>query len=129
MSFEFNWSNHYEEQEAVTANGGNIQHTLERGVDKATVAAHDAIDSVSSSTRPALGRLVSNAHGAVDRAGVPATHAAGAVGVKGDQLNESGKRVAERAGGYVREHPMASLGWQWLPDMFSAVCFRLDRAS
>ncbi len=97
-------------KETVSANGGNFQHTLEHGVDKATVAAHDTIDSVSDAARPALDHLVSSAHGAVDRAGVAATHAAGTVGVKGDQLNASGKRVAERAGGYVREHPMASLG-------------------
>jgi len=94
----------------VTANGGQIQHTLERGADKATAAAHDAIDLAADVARPAIDTVVSNAHGAVDRAGVAATHAAGAVGVKGDQLNESGKRMAERAGGYVREHPVASLG-------------------
>ncbi len=97
-------------KEAVTGNGGNFQHTLEHGVDKATVAAHDTIDSVSDAARPALDHLVSSAHGAVDRAGVAAAHAAGTVGVKGDQLNAGGKRMVERAGGYVREHPVASLG-------------------
>lgn len=94
----------------VAANGGNIQHTLERGADKATAAAHDAIDLAADATRPAIDSAVSSAHGAVDRAGVAATHAAGAVGVKGDQLNDSGRRMVERAGGYVREHPVASLG-------------------
>ena len=97
-------------KKTVTANGGNIQHTLERGADKATAAAHDAIDLAADATRPAIDSIVSNAHGAVDRAGVAATHAAGAVGVKGDHLNDEGKRLVERAGGYVREHPVASLG-------------------
>lgn len=97
-------------EKTATAKGGNFQHTLEQGVDKATVAAHDTIDTVSDAARPAFDHLVSSAHGAVDSAGVAATHAAESVGNKGDQLNASGKRIVERAGGYVREHPVASLG-------------------
>jgi len=94
----------------VSAHGGEFQHTLERGVDVTTMAAHHTIDSVSKAARPALDHLVSGAHGAVDSAGVAATHAAETLGVKGDRLNESGKRIVERASGYVREHPVASLG-------------------
>jgi ElaB/YqjD/DUF883 family membrane-anchored ribosome-binding protein len=94
----------------VAANGGNIQHTLEHGVETATAAAHDSIDSVSHAARPALDHLVAGAHGAVDRAGVAATHAAGTLGVKGDQLNDSSQRIIERAGSYVRENPVVSLG-------------------
>jgi len=90
--------------------GGNIQHTLERGADKATVAAHHAIDSAADATRPALDHLVANAHATVDHAGVAATHAAEALGVKGDQLNEGSRRVIERASVYVRENPVTSLG-------------------
>ena len=97
-------------KKTVAANGGNFQHTLEHGVDKATIAAHDTIDSVSDAARPALDHLVSSAHGAVDRAGVAATHAAGSLGARGDQLNAGGQRMVERASGYVREHPVASLG-------------------
>jgi ElaB/YqjD/DUF883 family membrane-anchored ribosome-binding protein len=90
-------------------NGGNIQHTLERGADKATVAAHDAIDSAADATRPAIDHMVANAHETVDRAGVAATHAAGALGVKGDQLNASSQRIIERASVYVRENPVTSI--------------------
>lgn len=92
------------------ANGGDLQHTLEQGVERATGAAHQTIDSVSDAAQPAIENLRSGAHKAVDSAGDAATHAAGAVGVKGDQLQEKGKIIAERAGGYVREHPVASLG-------------------
>jgi len=91
-------------------NGGNIQHTLERGADKATIAAHDAIDSAADATRPALDHLVTNAHATVDHAGVAATHAAEALGVKGDQLSASSQRLIERASVYVRENPATSLG-------------------
>lgn len=94
----------------LPTNGGNFQDTLERGVDAATVAAHDTIDSVSDAARPALDRMTSGAHSAVDRAGAAATNAAGTLGVKGDQLNASGKRMVNRAENYMQEHPMASLG-------------------
>jgi ElaB/YqjD/DUF883 family membrane-anchored ribosome-binding protein len=95
---------------AVAANGGNLQHALEHGVDAATTAAHHTIDSVSDAAGPALSHIVSSAHGAVDRAGVAATHGAGTLGLKGDQLSDGGKQIAERAGSYLREHPLASLG-------------------
>lgn len=92
------------------ANADNLQHTLEHGVERATAAAHHGIDSVSDAAQPAIEHLRASAHQAVDSAGGAATHAAGALGGKGDQLQDSGKRVVERAGGYVREHPVASLG-------------------
>ena len=91
-------------------NGGDIQHSLERGAKRATVAAHDAIDSAVDTTGPALDNAVASAHETVDRAGAAATTVAGAVGVKGDQLNDSGKRIVERASVYVRENPVTSLG-------------------
>jgi ElaB/YqjD/DUF883 family membrane-anchored ribosome-binding protein len=94
----------------AAAKGGNIQHTLEHSVETATSAAHDSIDSVSLAARPALDHLVASAHSAVDGAGVAATHAAGTLGVRGDQLNDSGHRMVERAGSYVRENPVVCLG-------------------
>lgn len=97
-------------QTKASVNGGNIQNSLEHGADVATVAAHDAIDTAADATRPALDHLVANAHETVDRVGEVATSAAGALGVKGDQLNDGSKRVIERASVYVRENPVTSLG-------------------
>ena len=97
-------------QTKAPVNGGNIQHSLERGADKATVAAHGAIDSAAEATRPALDHLVASAHETVDRVGVAATNAAGTLGVKGDQMNDGSARMMERAGVYVRENPVTSLG-------------------
>lgn len=94
----------------MAANGSNLQSTLEHSVDVATVAAHRTIDSASDKARPALDQLVSGAHGAVDRAGVAATSAAGTLGLKGEQLNVNTQRIVDQAQGYVREHPVASLG-------------------
>ena len=94
----------------TATNGGDLEHKLEHGVERATGAAHHSIDSMSDAAQPAIENLRSGAHTAVDSAGNAATHAAGALGVKGDQLQEKGKEIVERAGVYVREHPMASLG-------------------
>lgn len=89
---------------------GTLQHSLERGVDKATAAAHESIDSVSEAARPALDHMTSSAHTAVDRAGIAAGHAAGTVGGKGDRMNATSQKLIEQAGGFVRENPVASLG-------------------
>ena len=94
----------------VAANGGNIQHSLEKGADKAVLAAHGAIDSAAEAARPAIDNMAANAHEAVNRAGVAAGNAAGALGVKGDQLHDGGKRLVERTGTYVQENPVTSLG-------------------
>jgi len=93
-----------------TANGGTLQESLERGVDKATAAAHESVDSVSEAAHPAIDHMTTSAHTAVKRAGVVAGHAAETVGGKGDQLNAKGQKLFEQAGGYVRENPIASLG-------------------
>jgi len=92
------------------AHDSTLQHTLERGVDKATNVAHESIDSVSEAARPALDHMTSSAHSAVDRAGIAAGHAAEVVGDKGDRINATGQKLIEQAGGFVRENPVASLG-------------------
>ena len=89
---------------------GTLKHTLERGVEKASAAAHESIDSVSEAARPALDHMTSSAHSAVDRAGIAVGHAAGTVGNKGDRLNATSQKLIEQAGGFVRENPVASLG-------------------
>jgi len=86
-------------EQTLAANGGNFQHLLEKGVDTATAVAHHTINAISDAARPA-----------VDRVGLTASHAAGSLGVHGNQLNDQGKRMVERAEGYVRQNPVASLG-------------------
>lgn len=94
----------------VAANADHVQHSMERGVKVATGAAHDSIRSMSDAAHPALDNLASNAHVAVDRAGDAATQAAKTLGARGDQINASGKRAVEKAGTFVNENPLASLG-------------------
>jgi ElaB/YqjD/DUF883 family membrane-anchored ribosome-binding protein len=84
--------------------------TITRTVDDASAGAHSAIDSVSSAARPAVDRLASGAHEAVDKIAGAATQAADALEVKGEQLKGVQVRVMDECRGYVREHPVASLG-------------------
>lgn len=95
---------------AVATNADHLQQSMEHGVNRATDAAHDSIRSISEAAHPALDNLASNAHVVVDRAGAAATQAAKTLGTKGDQLNAGGKRAIERAGAFVNENPVASLG-------------------
>jgi len=95
---------------AVATNSDHVQRSMEHGVKKATDAAQDSIRSISDAAHPALDHWVSNAHVAVDRAGEVASQAAKVLGARGDQLNEGGKRAFARAGAYVNENPVATLG-------------------
>ena len=92
----------------VTAN--ESRSTLVRGVDHATVGAHDTINSVSDAARPAVERMTSSAHEAVDKVAGVATQAAETLGKKGEQLKSVQENVVESARGYMRDHPVASLG-------------------
>lgn len=94
----------------LASNSNQVQHSMERGVKVATSAAHDSISSLSDAAHPAFDKLASTAHVAVDRAGVAATQTAKTLGARGDQLNASGKRAVERAGAFVNDNPVASLG-------------------
>lgn len=96
----------------MSTNRGNGQdgNQPDHGVDGATSAAHDTIESVSDAAKPALDNLVSGAHGAVDRAGVAVSNAADALGEKGEQLSANTQKALENTEGYVREHPLASIG-------------------
>ena len=84
--------------------------TSTRTVDDASAGAHSAIDKVSDAARPAVDRLASGAHEAVDKIAGAAAQAADALGAKGEQLKGVQVRVMDACRGYVREHPVASLG-------------------
>ena len=74
------------------------------------MGAHDAIDRVSDVTRPVVDRIASGAHQAVDRIAGAAGQAADTLGVKHEQLRNAQVRAMEQWRGYVRDHPVASVG-------------------
>ena len=92
------------------ANANDMSATLARGVDQVTIGAHDTINSVSAAARPAVDRMTSGAHDVVDRVAGVATQAAQTLSVTGKKLKGAEQKVAAGARGYLREHPVASLG-------------------
>ena len=83
---------------------------LTRTVDQASTGAHDVINKVSDAARPAVDRFASGAHQAVDKIASAAGQAAETLGVKGEQLKKLQAQALDQARGYVREHPVASVG-------------------
>lgn len=94
----------------VTSSPKDGSRTLARSVDQASTGAHDAIDKVSDAARPVVDRIASSAHRAVDRIASGAGHAAETLSVRGEQLRNAQLRTMEQCRGYVRDHPVASVG-------------------
>ena len=94
----------------LTPSPNDGSRTLARTVDHASTGAHDVIDKVSDAARPVVDRVASRAHLAVDKIADAAGHAAETLSVKGEQLKNAQVRAMEQCRGYVREHPVWSLG-------------------
>jgi ElaB/YqjD/DUF883 family membrane-anchored ribosome-binding protein len=94
----------------VTPSFNDSDRTLARTVDQASTGAHDAIDKVSDAARPVVDRIASGAHRAVDKIASVAGQAAETLGVKGEQLKNAQAQALEQCRGYVRDHPVTSLG-------------------
>ena len=84
---------------------------LTQAVDDASASVHDAIENVTASSRPAIDRMASGAHQAVEKIATAASDAAASLGVKADGLNDVQARITEECRGYVRDNPLASLGF------------------
>jgi ElaB/YqjD/DUF883 family membrane-anchored ribosome-binding protein len=84
--------------------------TLGRGVDRASVGAHDTLNQISHAAGPAMDRMATSAHGVIDTVADAATSAVETLGIKGDQLNDAQQKLTEAARTYMREKPVASLG-------------------
>lgn len=96
--------------QATVSTSNDMGAALARGVDDAVVGAHDTINAVSDAARPAVERMATSAHVVVDRVAGVAAQAAETLGVKGEQLKSAQERLVDVARGYLREHPVASLG-------------------
>jgi ElaB/YqjD/DUF883 family membrane-anchored ribosome-binding protein len=94
----------------VMPSAGDAGRALARTVDQAGTGAHDVIDKVSGAARPVVDRIASGAHQAVDKITSAVGEAAETVGVKGEQLKNAQVRAMEQCRGYVRGHPVQSLG-------------------
>ena len=94
----------------VTSSPVDGSRTLAGTVDQASTGARHVIDKVSDAARPVVDRIASGAHQAVDKMAGAAGQAAETLGVKRQQLKESQLRTMEQCRGYVRDHPVQSVG-------------------
>lgn len=78
--------------------------------DQVRAGAHGAIDKVSDAARPMVDRITSTAHQTVDKLASVAVQAAETLGVKGGQLKDMQAQAMEQCRGYVRAHPVTSVG-------------------
>ena len=67
-------------------------------------------DKVTSAAQPAVERIASGAHQAVDAAADMATQAVQSLETKAAQLKDWHTQLLGTCSGYVRDHPMASIG-------------------
>lgn len=94
-----------------TVTGNDVMgSSLRRGVEYASVGAHDTINQISAATAPVMGRLASNAHHVVDTVVGVATNATETLGIRGDQLNKAQEKFVKTARTYLRDKPFASVG-------------------
>jgi ElaB/YqjD/DUF883 family membrane-anchored ribosome-binding protein len=91
-------------------NTNDVGSVLTRGVDQAVATARDKIDSLSDAAKPTVDRITSGAHDVADQVSSAATQAAKQLRVSSKKLQKMEKRLAKDARGYVRQHPLASLG-------------------
>ena len=98
--------------------GGTITNdvgsALARGVDQAMTTARGTLDSLSNAAKPAVDRMTAGAQDVAgqvsDAATQAATQAAKQLRVSAKKLQKMEKRLEKSARGYVRQHPVASLG-------------------
>lgn len=93
-----------------TQGSGDGSRVLARSVDQAESGAHHAVDRVTDAARPAMDRMASGAHVAIDKIAGAAGNAADTIGEKGEQLKNAQAKAMEQSRGYVRAHPLATLG-------------------
>lgn len=90
----------------LTASGGKQAFSLEQ----ATSSGHQVIDRLSDAARPAVSRAASGAHRLVDRLAGTGSRVAQQLQATGTRLKDAEQRLVGASSGYVREHPLRSVG-------------------
>jgi ElaB/YqjD/DUF883 family membrane-anchored ribosome-binding protein len=94
----------------VTQDSPDGSGILKQAADLAAARAHETGDEAADAARPAMEQIASGAHQAIERIASAATQAAETLGVTGEQVKNAQAQALEQCRGYVRDHPLASLG-------------------
>lgn len=83
--------------------------SFKSGIERTAVGAHGAIKDAADAAHPAVDQVAASSHVAVDKASGIVSHAADAVGVKGQEIRNAQARITEGAKKYVHENPLLVL--------------------
>lgn len=94
---------------------GNISNPIgtqatSGGVERLAASAKSGIHSAADAAHPAIDRIASGAHRAVNSADEAANKATEALAKAGDKAGEKGEELYAAGTGYMREHPMFTIG-------------------
>ena len=91
--------------------------TLDSALSKASTGAHaavntmaDAADGAIRKTKPAIDKVATMAHQVVDKAAASAAPAADWIEDKGQQLDQTQKKLVNDTCAYISANPLTSLG-------------------
>ena len=76
-----------------------------------STAARQSAEAIKERAHTGIERVSSGAHGTVERAATMAASAADRLLVKRDELAQATDEWVETTRGYVREHPLAAVGF------------------
>ena len=80
------------------------------GANPASAGVPNTTHKVAYAAGPAVDRMASGAHAAVDKTADMAARAAETLDAKGEQLNDLQVRWLESSRAYIRDHPVKALG-------------------
>ena len=86
------------------------QNGMKLSENNVTTTVHKAIDSASAVISPAMDRMATGAHNAVDKIAGYATQASETVNKKSAQLNSARLQMGETCRNQVRDRPFTTIG-------------------
>jgi ElaB/YqjD/DUF883 family membrane-anchored ribosome-binding protein len=84
--------------------------TTDDGMERLTTGAHKGINAGADAVHPVIDRLASSAHRAIDSADNAANQATDTLAKAGSKAGATGKEYYTAGTGYMRDHPVLTLG-------------------
>lgn len=99
-----------ENRQSDATNGPAGKQATKESVDRLASGAHSGINAAKEAAHPAIDRLASGAHRAVNSADEAASSATDAMARAGNKASEKGEELYAASAGYMREHPVLTIG-------------------